>query len=194
MYQKGRIGWFVTSASLIALFYLFTQIFSHIFFTYNNVADRDCSPYLKHINAKSGNYSMLINTLLAINNAYWTASCSQYHNNNRGMFPSISLFRHQTVIISQYLYLSIPLLTISHMCQVKRRGRYQRRNFLKFTIRPCAHTPSSLIASGRRKTFTIWKLLMSTFARKSAPRWVERGSTEHSDNSEGYWVDQIPAK
>ena len=61
MYNEGHMEWFATSISLLVIFSLFTQTFSHIFFTYNNVADKACSLYLQHIISKSGKipFSML---------------------------------------------------------------------------------------------------------------------------------------
>ncbi|XP_063694482.1 uncharacterized protein LOC134826129 isoform X2 [Bolinopsis microptera] len=53
MYNEGQMEWFATSISLLVIFSLFTQTFSHIFFTYNNIADKACSIYLQHINSKS---------------------------------------------------------------------------------------------------------------------------------------------
>ena len=53
-YMMERKQWFATAIALMILFSLFTQVFSHIFFTYNNIGDKGCSPYLQRINSKSG--------------------------------------------------------------------------------------------------------------------------------------------
>ena len=58
--------WFATSVSLLVIFSLFTQAFSHIFFTYNNVADKACSIYLQHIISKSGKTLMTLINLASV--------------------------------------------------------------------------------------------------------------------------------